>query len=53
METTFTVHVDTDKLLCEIKEKQAEPVQIKLTYDSLESLAEQIGEALSDYIQGF
>ena len=53
MKTIFSVYVDTETGICEIEEKGALPVKVKLSCDSLESTAYEVGEALSDYIQGF
>lgn len=50
MKTEITIRLDGDTL--SIEELKAEPVTIKVRADSIESLAYEIGSAVTDYING-
>ena len=52
MKTTITIEIDTDRNLCTIEETSAEQAGYDISTDSLESMAYDVGEAVSDYIQG-
>ena len=52
MKTVITITIDTDCELCTIEEQRAEPVTYKCSSDSYESIAYDVAEAVSDYLQG-
>ena len=52
MKTVLTVTIDTDEGVITVEETNAEPATYDCSTDSLESIAYDTGEAVSDYICG-
>lgn len=53
LKTIFTVVVDSDEGVCIIEAPYEEPITYSCSIDSYESIAYSVGEAVSDYLQGF
>lgn len=52
MKTIITITIDTDLERCTVEEQNAEPVTYECSGNSYESIAYDVAEAVSDYIQG-
>lgn len=52
MKTVVTIEIDTEKGICKITEENADTIAYRCSDASLEAIAYDAGEALSDYLQG-
>lgn len=52
MKTVITITIDTELEVCTVEEQNAEPVTYECSDDSYESIAYDVAEAVSDYLQG-
>lgn len=52
MKTVITITIDTDLELCTVEEQNAEAATYECSGDSYESIAYDVAEAVSDYLQG-
>ena len=55
MDTIITIHIkecSDIRAIVTIEEQNAEPVETTVLYDSLEGLADAVGDAVKDYLEG-